>query len=328
MIDNETLRHAFGELERHAPAEGEVLAGFRAGVVRRRRRRQVASVVGVGGTACLVALGVMLVAPGRTGQQPTAPAAPTTATKVANPPAPPALPFTVGWLPDGYRLDTWEAGTAESSAQYVGSKDFQTVVVEVGSTRPAVIAGEKNQPTTIAGRLGVIRTVPPDTAETQLIWQLADGRWAMVGGRMPTVPMTALAHVAESLAATPTPMAVPFGLRTVPDGYQVVSWIDGASVLLCRPPVDVRSPVPPSGCITLSLRSGTAPAGTPSKNRDGSLLENPVDREQVVNRVPTRASADGMTVFAQVDGGHWVSAFSWYVGAQLLREVATAVVPS
>jgi hypothetical protein len=323
MIDTDSLRHALGALEAHTPAEGEVLAGFRAGVVRRRRHRQLASVVGVAGLAGAVALGVVLVSPGQ--QSPGQTIAPATSIAVAKPPPTPrpALPFTVGWVPDGYTLGSWETGVRESSAQYSGSKDFQTIVVWISAEPRPVPAGAHDQPTTIAGRPGVVRKIPPDTAETQLIWQRADGRWAMVGGRVPTVPLAALTHVAESLTATPTPLPVAFTLRTVPDGYRVSGWSAGDSVRLCRSVTDPGA----ADCIGLSLRSGAAPRTTQLKRADASVAEVPVDRERTVGGVPTRADATGMTVFAQVDAGHWVYAFSARAGADLLREAATMVVP-
>src|SRR5256885_2613087 len=101
MIDTRTVTRALTSLERHAPAEADVLAGLHRGIAGRRRRRQLASVAGVAAAASLVALGVVLVAPDR-GSDPAGVSAaavrpPSSAPPAA--PAPPVLPFTVGLVP-------------------------------------------------------------------------------------------------------------------------------------------------------------------------------------------------------------------------------------
>ena len=336
MINNDSLERALGTLERYAPAEDEVLAGLRSGIVRRRRRRQVASVVGVAGMAAAVALGVVYFAPAR-GAEHTGfvGAAPTTpAKKAPTPPPAPALPFSVGWMPDGYNLQTWEAGSTDGSAQYVGTKDFQAVVVWVSAQpREAAAAGDTEQATTIAGRPGVLRRLNPDRYETQLIWQLADGRWAMVGGREPTVSLATLRHVAESLSVTPVPMSVPFSLTTLPEGYAGVTWMGGSgspmggSLTICRSAVEPRNPaLAAADCIYVHVGEGTAPATQVMKstNESGGLIEIPIDQEQTTDGVPTRATADGTIVVAQLDAGHWAQAMSQKAGVDLLRQVVAS----
>lgn len=334
MINNDSLQQVLGTLERYAPAEDQVLAGMRTGIARRRRRRQVASVVGVAGAAGVVALGVVSVLPSRgdgpTGGSTGVALTVTSPAKIATPPAPPTLPFTVGWAPDGYSLQAWEAGSTDATAQYVGTKDFQAVVVWVSaSPRPALGAGDTEEPTTIAGRAGVIRRLAPDAKETQLIWQLEDGRWVMVGGRAPTVPLATLRRVAESLTITSTPMPAPFKLTTLPDGYRVASWSGGSgapmggSLTVCRSAAELRTGALPSDCIGISVHEGTAPAVTLFK--DATLKnprEVPIDQAKTVDGVPTRATADGTMVVAQLDAGHYVQAFSQQAGVDLLRQVA------
>ena len=334
MINNDALERALGTLERYAPAEDEVLAGMRSGITRRRRRRQVASVVAVAGTAAAVALGVVYVAPTRgadhTGFIGAAP--PTTSVTKIPPPAP-ALPFTVGWVPDGYQLEVWEAGGTDGSAQYVGSKDFQTVVVWVsGAPREAAAQGDTEVATTIAGRPGTIRRLTPDGKETQLLWQLADGRWAMVGGRAPAVSLATLQHVAESLSVTPVPMSVPFSLTTLPEGYAGVTWMGGTggpmlgSLTICRGAVVPRTGGQPADCINVNVGEGTAPAKLVIKStKDSGMVEIPIDQERTTDGVLTRATADGTTVVAQLDAGHWVQAMSKGAGVDLLRQVVAAI---
>lgn len=338
MINNDTMRHALGSLERYAPAEDAVLAGFRQGVVRRRRHRQVASVVGVAGAASLVALGVVLVSPGDQGpgpQQGNVAAPPTsTSVKIATPPAPPALPFTVSGLPAGYQLDSWEVSPNEGSAQYGGNKDFQTIVVWISDKpRDPIMDGDTEEATTVAGRPGTIRRLAPDRAEQQLIWQVADGRWILVGGRAPTVSLAALRTVAESLTLEPTPLEVPFSLSVLPDGYQVASWNGGGrgplggSVLLCRTTVNPRDgEQKPPDCVSAATHEGTAPATTQRKTgKPNDVVEVPIDQAKVVNGISTRATADGTEVVAQIDAGHWVSVYSMSAGADLLRELASTI---
>jgi hypothetical protein len=339
MINNDSVHRALDSLERYAPAEDNVLAGFHEGVARRRKRRQVGSVLGVAGVAGLVALGVVLVIPGKGGDQPAgqnqAAAPPTSAeVKVAKPVPPAALPFTVSGVPAGYELETWEVSPNEGHAQYVGSKDFQAIVVWLSADpRPAKQAGDTEEATTIAGRPGTIRRLEPDQKETQVIWQLADGRWVMVGGRAPTVQLATLRTIADSLTLTPTPLPATVPLNVLPDGYEVADWSGsgkgapyGGGVTLCRSgDVAKRGVEIPATCVNVSLMDGTAPANTQGKRGAGETFDIPVDQQKVVNGVTTRATADGTLVFAQLDAGNWVQAFSRGAGVDLLREVASTI---
>jgi hypothetical protein len=280
-----------------------------------------------------LALGAVYLSPSRgassTGFVAATPAAPAKKT----PPAPPSLPFTAGWIPDGYQLETWAAGSTDGSAQYVGSKDFQTVVVWISAHARDAQAGDTEEPTTIAGRPGVLRRLTPDARETQLIWQLADGRWAMVGGRAPTVPLATLRHVADSLVLKPTQVQAPFSLATLPDGYQVASWMGGigrgpanGSVTLCRSAVELRTGALPADCVSVAAGEGTAPAEVLMKQAGKpEPLAIPIDQALTVDGVPTRATADGHTAVAQLDPGHWAQATSQGAGADLLRQVAASV---
>jgi hypothetical protein len=345
MIDTESVRQALGSLERHAPTEDDVLYGVQRGIARRRRRRQVASVAGVAGIAALVGLGVVLLVPGRGGgDQAATPGARTVVTPAApkpTPPAPPTLPFTVGWLPAGYTLDAWDVSAAAGNAQYVGTKDFQTVVVHLDAKpveAPRSVPGGKgatDQPTTVAGRTGTLRKFAQG-GEQQLIWQLADGRWAMVGGMAPTVPLDTLRRVAESLSLKPTPLPSTWGLRAVPEGYQVVGWNGGASIMgamLCRGPAgDPRTSEPDADCVTVSEQNGTMPASVPRPIVSGTdekknPVQVPLGQEKAVNGVPTRVVDDGTLAAAQVDAGHWAQAFSKKAGADVLRDAVSNVIP-
>jgi hypothetical protein len=335
MIDNDSLKQAFGALERHTPDQTTVLAGVYEGIRHRRRRRQVASVAGVATAAALVAIGVVFVAPGQGGgqdgpAQAITPAAPKTAKPEPAAPAP-ELPFTVGWVPQGYALNAWEVSDASSSAQYVGPSDFETVVVWVSDEQREAPQDATDEPATIAGRPGTIRKLAPDGAETQLIWQLADGSWAMVGGRTPTVTEEELHQVAQSLTAQPTTLEVTLDLRGLPEGYQVAGWSgsggDG-SALLCKGEAQPRGREFAKDCVNVEMRSGKAPASVEkpivkSAKEKVSPGMVAVDQEQVVNGVTTRATADGVLAIAQVDPEHWVRAFSQAAGVEVLRETAS-----
>ncbi|HET9143068.1 hypothetical protein [Actinophytocola sp.] len=337
MIDNESMRQALGALERHAPDEADVLAGMRAGIVRRRRRRQVASVAGVAGVAGLVALGAVALAPGRdaepAGPGPVVAASAPVSTVIAAPPPGPALPFTPGWLPDGYQLESWMVTPTEAGVQYLGNADFEVVVVELSDQPRENYPLLSDQPVTIAGRPGRIVRVAPDPAEQQILWQVADGRWAMVGGRAPQVTEAELRRVAENLSLRPTPLSPGTGLslRALPQGYVLNHWNGaGGEIMagqLCRQVVSLRSAEQPGDCIGFAVKAGTAPAGTQRKTGSkGQIVDVPVDRAEVVDGVLTRANADGTIVFAQIDPGHWVSVGTQTASVELLRAVAVAAV--
>ncbi|GAB3434144.1 hypothetical protein [Actinophytocola sediminis] len=327
MIDNDELRQAFGSLERHAPAEENVLTGVYQGIHRRRRRRQIGSVAAVAGVASLTALSVVLVSgPGQgTETQDGTSLGVAAAPPPATAPAPPALPFTAGWLPKGYTLNAWDVDETAGSAQYTGAGDFQTVVVWISDQPREAPQGAVDEPATIAGQQGTVRELAPAGSQTQLIWQLADGRWAMVGGVVPTVPLDALHRVAKHVGAQPSPLDVELGLRGLPDGYQVAGWTgstptDG-SVTLCQSDVELRGDERPADCITMSMKTGTAPATViaPRTPKDQPPVKVPVDQEEVVDGVVTRTTADGVVAIAQVDPGHWVQAYSEQAGDDALR---------
>ncbi|HEU5475760.1 MAG TPA: hypothetical protein VFV67_34410 [Actinophytocola sp.] len=303
MIDTESLRDAFGELERHAPDEAAVLTGFRAGVVRRRRRRQLATVTGVAGTVAAVALGVVLAVPGAPGGG-TGPATSSAAPAAPDPSVRLELPFTVGVPPAGYRPVEWRIGRDLSDVQYHGSHDGETVVVELstGPRPPTELLSE--EPETIAGRPGKLVRLLPDGAQLELSWQLDDGRWFTVRG--PAELLSGLRATAQSLSVRPTPLDPTAGpdFSALPQGYAVAGWLgEGDTLTLATVcPVAKRLFV---DCVRVSLRPGTAP-GTTQVKSGGDVLDVPVDRTRVVNGVPTWATADGLVVHAQVDPGHWV----------------------
>jgi hypothetical protein len=336
MIDTRSVERALGSLERFAPDEGEVLAGFRRGVARRRRRRQVASVVGVTGTATAVAVGVVLALPDRNDDQ--GGASPVTSASPSASPSPskveialpaPDLPFTVGRLPGGYALARWDVSAAVTYAYYETKPDAQTgtvptIMVGASTTRPEDPAGAATEPTTIGGRPAVIQRM---TVGTQLMWRLANGSWAVVSTRDAT-PEAQLRRVAESVSPRPTPVALPVGLTRLPDGYQLARSMDqgaGAVMLtLCRDGVDPTSPAGDK-CLDVRVLDGIAPLELPQRTGN-EMTYLPLDREKVVDGVLTRASADGKTVVGQVGPEHWVEVTTTTGDKTLLRAVAAAAV--
>lgn len=317
MIENE-LRQSLDALERHAPAETDVFTGVQAGIRRRRRRRQITNVAGVAGVASAVALGVVFATtPGDNGS-PTglAPASSATATV----PAAPSLPFTAGWLPSGYHLDTWRVSETFGSAQYVGGGDFRTVVVWVSDQVDDPLPEAVDEPTTVAGRPGTLRRLGP--GQTQLIWQLPDNRWAVVSGTEPAVPLDALRRVAENVTGTPTALDVDLALSALPAGYDEISWADG-SPTVCQTA---------DTCVTLTLHQGKAPARvqgplvvTAEEKADLDPTWVPVDQKQIVDGTPVRTTADGRLAIVQVDATHWAKAFSTNADPATIREAVTLV---
>jgi hypothetical protein len=144
------------------------------------------------------------------------------------------------------------------------------------------------------------------------------------------VSLAMLRAVADSLSLTPTPLTAPVALGVLPEGYQVASWNGGGtgpvggSASICRGAAELgRGNQLPADCISLSTHEGTPPATVLTKRAATDLVEVPVDQVKVVNGVTTRATADGTTVFGQLDAGHWVQARSPGAGVELLREVVS-----
>lgn len=337
MIDTGSVERALGSLERLAPDENEVLAGFRQRVAQRRRRRQVASVAGVAGTATAVAVGVVFALPDRgadSGADPggTVSAASPPASSSAPPAASvlptPELPFTVGWLPPGYALARWDVSDAVTYAYYETEPDAQTgaiptVMVGASAARPEDPAGAVAEPTTIGGHPGVLQRMG---IGMQFLWQFPDGPWVVVGTR-DEMPEDQLRQVAESVALRPTPLTFPVGLTRLPDGYRLARSSDqGLESVLTLCPEGV-APTGPAGdqCLDVRGRSGTAPTEVP--RRDGTTIGmEPADREEVVDGVLTRATADGKTVVAQVEEETWVEVSTTAGDTSLLRPLAAATV--
>jgi hypothetical protein len=339
MIDTGSVERVLGSLERLAPDEGAVLAGFRQRVALRRRRRQVASVVGVAGTATAVAAGVVFALPDRAadpGGTPTVSAAsppasssPPSSSKAQTVLPAPELPFTVAWLPPGYTLARWDVSDAVTYAYYETEPDAQTgevptIMVGASAARTEDPAGAVSEPTTIGGHPGVLQRM---TIGTQFMWQFPGGPWVVVGTR-DEMSEDRLRRVAESVALRPTPLAVAVGLTRLPNGYRLArssdQGVESVMLTLCRAGVD---PVGPVGdqCLDVRVVEGTAPTEIPK--RDGTKMDmEPVDREEVVDGVLTRATADGKTVVAQVGEEHWVEVSTMAGDTSLLRPVAAATV--
>lgn len=338
MIDTGSVERALGSLARLAPDEDEVLAGFRQRVARRRRRRQVASVVGVAGTATAVAVGVVFALPDRgaapggtsTVSAASPPASSSTPSSTAESVLPaPELPFTVTWLPPGYALARWDVSDAVTYAYYETEPDAQTgeiptIMVGASSARPEDPAGAVSEPTTIGEHPGVRQRM---TIGTQFMWQFPGGPWVVVGTR-DEMSEDQLRRVAESVALRPTSLPVAVGLTRLPDGYGLArssdQGVESVVLTLCGEGVD---PTGPAGdqCLDVRVVGGTAPTELPK--RDGTTMEmEPVDREEVVDGVLTRATADGKTVVAQVGEEHWVEVSTMAGDTSLLRSLAAAAV--
>jgi hypothetical protein len=245
--------------------------------------------------ASLVALGVVLVAPGRGtdrgGSPPaTAPPPSVSTTTRPTPPAPPALPFTAGSLPAGYTLDTWYIGPGWSSASWIGKADFEQVVVDLRDVPQQGGEYLVDEPTTIGGRPGRFRKLAPDKGLVEFIWQFEDGRWFVVSGSQREVGLPALRAVADGLTPQPAPVPAPSGLMLgqLPDGYrmEIQSGVGPVfvSMMLCRTRPDLSAGTP-ADCIGITLSEGVAPAYQESRGRDGATTRIPVDQESVVGRV-------------------------------------------
>jgi hypothetical protein len=202
--------------------------------------------------------------------------------------------------------------------------EVPTVMVGASAARPEDPAGAVSEPTTIGGHPGVRQRM---TVGTQFMWQFPGGPWVVVGTR-DEMAEDQLRRVAESVALRPTALAVPVGLTRLPDGYRLARssdhGVESVTLTLCRAGVD---PVGPVGdqCLDVRVVEGTAPAEVPK--RDGTKMEmEPVNREEVVDGVLTRATADGKIVVAQAGDEHWVEVSTMAGDTSLLRAVAAATV--
>ncbi len=289
--------------------------------------------MGVAGTATAVAVGVVFALPDRGADQ----GGTSTVSAASSPPSSkgdtvlpaPELPFTAAWLPPGYALTRWDVSVAVTYAYYEAEPDTQTgeiptIMVGASAARPEDPAGAVSEPTTIGGHSGVLQRM---TIGTQFMWQFPGGQWVVVGTR-DEMAEDQLRRVAESVALRPTSLAVAVGLTRLPDGYRLARSSDqgGESVMhtLCREGVDPMGPVGDQ-CLDVRVMGGTAPAELPMRD-DTEIDMVPVDREEVVDGVLTRATADGRTVVAQVGEEHWVEVSTMAGDTSLLRSVAAATV--
>lgn len=325
MSDLDLLRAALRERASLAPDSDAVFAKVTDGIRRRRARRRAAGLVGTAAATVgvLVAAGWLNTAASPAGSVPVA-ASPGSSTSPAPVPGP-RLPFSVTAPPDGYHLSTWRIGPAESSVQYVGHADFQTIVVRLRPQDPA--AGASGQATTVQGIPAMRRPLSPGGSDTELSWQLSPGQWASVYGAQPAVSEQQLRSVAESVTATPVDLATSLRVASLPNGLAPTRWSGDSisnNVTLCPPGADSASAA--NRCVEMGLRAGTAPdtwtvRSAADKVSGASPATTPLSQPGPDG---TRLSPDGHVVVRQLDPTHWLSVNSAEVDSAVLRELATA----
>jgi hypothetical protein len=219
MITEDDLRRTLHTHERLAPDPAPVAARITAGI-RARRRHRYAGTAAVA-VATVVAVGVptlVLRDAGPTGGTGTV-AAPSQTRPPVTPAAPPTVrfdpltvPFTVGWLPDGWFEDgivRTFPGSAERS--YENDQGTGEVVVRVWDTK-------------VSGKPAT--DVPPVQGGAIVRRQLSRTVWLLVGGPLSDQDLNRLLRSVDVRA--PEALAFPFRMTWLPAGYRVTGAGSGA----------------------------------------------------------------------------------------------------
>jgi hypothetical protein len=217
MITEDDLRRTLRSHERLAPDAALVGARITAGVRARRRRRYAGTAAVAIATAVAVGVPALVLRDagptGRTGTV-AAPSQPPVSTAAAPTVRfdPLTLPFTVGWLPDGWFEDgmVWTfRGSAERS--YENDQGTGEVLVRVWDTK-------------VSGKPAT--DVPPVQGGAIVRRQLSRTVWLLAGGPLSDQDLNRLLRSVD--VGAPEALTFPFRATWLPAGYRVTGAASGA----------------------------------------------------------------------------------------------------
>ena len=315
MTDLKLLRAELRERETLAPDPNVVLTRTYALLRRRRKARRAGALVAVAvATTGVLVAGTALLQAGA--PSPAVPAGPGERTVLVSPAA--SLPFTIGHLPVGYVVDTWRLTPGDLAVDLVGPRGTGAISVHIQDRDPA--AGGGGEPRTVNGVPAVLRSVQ---SSRELSWELAPGKWAIVGGHKDLVAVDVLQAIADSMTSVPAPVGPSLREISAPPGLKVVFASGGSpedqAVTFCS--VATMDPDTP-GCVNIQIHVGALPSslgmavpGTKTM-RDLPLI--------ALKDSPLRGTADGRAAARQIDAGHWLAVTSPDVDSAVLRTVASS----
>ncbi|RZS37461.1 hypothetical protein EV193_10515 [Herbihabitans rhizosphaerae] len=313
MIDMHDLKATLDDRAGRAPDPDEVLAGAMTLVDRRRKRRTAigAAAAAVMTSGALITGVAVLRGDLRDGGYvspagPPGPAQPTTSR--------PWLPFSVGWMPQGYQLVRWHTGPRGAGLEYgagPGSAGISARLDNVDKSvgEPVTPNGEQ-VPVDINGASG---TLIRDTEfhRVAIYWQWAPGQRAVVYGKNPVAENTLLA-VARSLTRQQSKPAGPTPVVTVPAAYPHVEvWSNGeldggAQVSLCDHPMfDPNTQPSNSICVYVTVGGGPPPSRVLAHTPE--VPEQWLTEETTHAGIPMRTTKERYGVLRVLDPGHWVT---------------------
>jgi hypothetical protein len=251
MSLDEQLRTVLRRRAETHPPDPDLLAGVRRRERQRRRRRVIvlAAALAVAGSVASP-----IAASTRWPEQATG----TAATMLVAPAPAPTFPVTPGWEPDwvGLRWFTYErsATGVEAVLHYEPTFPFSAGLTVTVGEQPPTLTGEAVQ---VGDRAATLATMGNGAT---LFWSRPTG-WVRVDTNE-RVSREELFRYAASLADRPLPMAMPFGLATIPETAELTSF-DRQRMVFRRPGSGAE-------LVVSLVAGGTVP--TPTSVTDGLAL--------------------------------------------------------
>jgi hypothetical protein len=169
MITEDDLRASLRALERLAPDPAPVAARIAAGVRTQGRRRTAVMVAAAAATAVAVAVPIGMLGrdTGPTAGPATAAPAPATTSPVPARRSPLTVPFTVGWVPAGWRAGLTETRLDGDRRTYEGPRSTDQLLVDVQFGKRSAGTGV----TRTIENLGtvVVRGSPDETVQRRVL---------------------------------------------------------------------------------------------------------------------------------------------------------------
>jgi hypothetical protein len=306
--DLDQLRAVLRDRAALAPAPNDLLPRAHRLVRRRQVRRRVGLATGVVVVTALALVGASMfgnLAHNRSAHQP------------GRPLPPPTLPFSVGSVPAGYRLDFWDISDGRIRLDYT-SGNGMIYVAQQNLDPVAGFPAATHTPTTVQGHPAMLSVQHQGTPTSTLSWRVGPDTWFAVTEQSADVNLSA---IAASVRSTPTLGQVPLHIANLPDNLVASIWFgvqhqptQETSVTLCPPHT---SPPDRGRCVEVNMVTGTVPS-------DPVLgTNNATAATALRNRLPVIAK-HGEVVTRQIDSTHWVTAKSDMASPALVLQLAIA----